>query len=149
MQIEIIPYTAFGPLLFGKTTMHETELLLGEPLKKRFNRKGIEEFEYEQFIIRFNPKTFTVRECTLLPHAAATINGMTITWDRNFLRSACEQDQSPRDVYGFIVLQRLGLAITGIHDDDLSQLAVTAFTKGEFDDLLPESTPYTMTYEED
>ena len=145
MTIEIIPYSAFGPLSFGKTTKHECVLLLGDPLKERINRKGIEEFEYEQFIVRFNSKTMTVRECTLLPHADAIISGITVTWDRNFLRLACEQDQSPRDVYGFIVFQRLGIAITGVHDDDESQLAVTAFSKGEFDDLLPESTPYTMS----
>jgi hypothetical protein len=145
MTIEIIPYSAFGPLSFGKTTKHECVLLLGEPLKKRINRKGIEEYEYEQFIVRFDPKTLTVRECTLLPHAEATINGITVTWDRNFLRLACEQDQSPRDAYGFIVLQRLGIAVTGVHDNDASQLAVTAFSKGEFDDLLPASTPYTIS----
>lgn len=145
MIIEIIPYTAFGPLSFGKTTKQECVLLLGEPLKKRSNRKGIEEFEYEQFIIRFNPKTLTVQECTLLPYTDATISGITVTWDRNFLRLACEQDQSPRDVYGFIVLQRLGIAVSGVHDDDESQLAVTAFSKGTFDDLLAESTPYTMS----
>jgi hypothetical protein len=145
MTIEIIPYSAFGPLSFGETTTYGCGLLLGEPLKKRINRKGVEEYEYEQFIVRFDPKTSTVRECTLLPYAEATINGITVTWDRNFLRLACEQDQSPRDMFGFIVLQRLGIAVTGVHDNDASQLAITAFSKGEFDDLLSESTPYTMS----
>jgi len=50
-------------------------------------------------------------------------------------------------VYGFIVLEHLGIAVTGIHDNDPSQLAITAFSKGEFDDLLPESTPYVMPQE--
>jgi hypothetical protein len=142
--IEIIPYSAFGPLNFGKTTKDECVLLLGEPLKERINRKGIEEFKYEQFIVRFHPRTLTVWECTLLPYADASIDDIAITWDRNFLRLACEKDQSPRDLYGFIVLQRLGIAVTGVHDDDDSQLAITVFSKGEFDDLLPESTPYTI-----
>ena len=145
MTIEIIPYSAFGPLSLGETTKHGCVLLLGEPLKKRINRRGIEEYEYEQFIVRFDPRTLTVRECTLLPHAEATISGIAVTWDRNFLRLACEQDQSPRDLFGFIVLQRLGIAVTGVHDNDASQLAITAFSKGEFDDLLPGSTPYTMS----
>jgi hypothetical protein len=142
MIIEIIPYSKFGPLSFGITTKGECELLFGEPLKKRTNRKGIQELEYEQFIVRFDPTTLTLRECTLLPRAGATVNGILITWDKNFLRLACEQDQDPRDVYGFIVLTRLGIAITGVHEDDESQLAVTVFSKGDFDDLLPESTPY-------
>ena len=142
MTIEIIPYSAFGPLRFEKTTKHECVRILGEPLKKRTTRRGIEEFEYEQFIVRFNPETLTIRECTLLPYADATINGITITWDRNFLRLACEYYQSPSDVYGFIVLPRFGIAVTGIHDDDESQLAITAFTKAELHNWLTKSVPY-------
>ena len=145
MTIEIIPYSAFGPLNFEKTTKDECVLSLGEPLKKRTNRKGIEEYEYQQFIVRFDSKTSTVRECTLLPYADAIVDGIRVTWDRNFLRLACKQDESPRDVYGFIVLQRLGIAVTGIHDDDESQLAVTAFSKGEFNDLIRDSAPFVMS----
>ena len=145
MTIEIIPYSAFGPLSFDKTTKDDCVLLMGDPLRKRTNRKGVEEYEYQQFIVRFDPRTSTVRECTLLPYADATIDGIAVTWDRNFLRLVCEQDQSPRDVCGFILFLRLGIAVTGIHDDDESQLAVTAFSKGEFNDLLPNSISYVMS----
>ncbi len=145
MTIEIISYAAFGPLKFDQTTKDECVRLLGEPIKKRTNRMGVEEYEYQQFIVRFNPKTSTVRECTLLPYADATINGIAVTWNLHFLHLLCEQDQSPRVVYGFIVFQRLGIAVTGIHDGDESQLAVTAFLKGEFNDLLPKSVPYVFS----
>jgi hypothetical protein len=142
MAIQITPYVSFGALMFNKTTKDECVLLLGEPLKKRTNRKGAEEYEYQQFIVRFNTATPTVRECTLLPYADASIDEIKVTWDKNFLRLACEQDSSPRNVYGFIIFNGLGIAVTGIHDDDESQLAITAFSKGEFDDLLPKSSPY-------
>jgi hypothetical protein len=142
MKIQITPYVSFGALMFNKTTKDECVLLLGEPLNKRTNRKGAEEYEYQQFIVRFNTATPTVRECTLLPYTNASIDEITVTWDKTFLRQACEKDSSPRDVYGFIVFNRLGIAVTGIHDDDESQLAITAFSKGEFDDLLLKSSPY-------
>jgi len=100
--------------------------------------------EYKHLIVRFAPKTLTLRECTLLPFVDASVNGIRITWDKDFLRRACEQDQDPRDVYGFIVLASLGIAVTGVHDNDESQLAVTAFSRGDFDDLLPASAPYKM-----
>lgn len=119
--------------------------LLGDSIRKRTNRKGVEEYEYQQFIVRFHPKTSTVQECTLLPYADATISGIAVTWDRNFLRLLCEQDPSPRDVYGFIVFPRLGIAVTRIHDGDESQLAVTAFLKGSLNDLLPNSVPYALS----
>ena len=136
------PYTSFGPLHFGRTTKNECLQLLGEPLQRRTNKAGLEELEYDLYIIRFNPQTQTVRECTLLPYADATIEDIMITWDKGFLHQACERDQSPRDIYGFIVLCDLGIAMTGIHDNDDSQLAITAFSKGDFNDLLPESVPY-------
>jgi hypothetical protein len=144
-SIIITPYATFGPLELGKTTKHECVALLGEPLRTQVSNGGAEEFVYEQFIVRFDPKKAKVRECTLLPRAKATINGIAVTWDKCFLHSLCEQDRSPRDVYGFIVFPSLGLAVTGVHDGDESQLAVTVFSEGEFDDLLPESMPFTGT----
>ena len=144
MAIVIVPYTAFGPLKFGKTTKQDCITLLGEPLEERASRMGVEEFVYEQCVVRFDRKTATVHECTLLPYTEAWVNGIAVTWDRTFLRLVCEQDQSPRDVYGFIVLVRLGIAVTGVHDADDGQLALTAFSRGAFDDMLPESTPFVM-----
>ena len=111
MAIQITPYVSFGALMFNKTTKDECVLLLGEPLKKRTNRKGAEEYEYQQFIVRFNTATPTVRECTLLPYADASIDEIKVTWDKNFLRLACEQDSSPRNVYGFIIFNGLGIAV--------------------------------------
>ena len=86
--------------------------------------------------------TNLVRECTLLPKASATIDGIKLTWDNEFLRKACDRDGNAKNVYGFIVLNNLGIAITGLHDKDKSQLAVTAFSRGDFDDLLVGSSPF-------
>lgn len=36
--------------------------------------------------------------------------------------------------YGFVVLHSLGIAITGIHDGDESQMAITVFSPGDFGD---------------
>lgn len=108
----------------------------GEPDRIRANRKGAEEYVYSNFTARFDPNTGLLRECTLLPKTAGLVDDIEITWDTDFLRRACERDENPRDVYGFIVLTRLGIAVTGIHDGDDSQLAITAFCEGAFDDLL-------------
>jgi hypothetical protein len=108
----------------------------------RTNRDGIEEFHYAEFILRFDPNAQTLTECTLLPRANAVIAGIDVTWDQAFLREACEKDGAPKDVYGFIVLTKLGIAVTGIHDNDESQLAVTVFEEGAFDSLLKNSSPF-------
>jgi len=142
--MEIKPYKSFGPLVFGQSSRADCVQLFGRPIQIKRNREGVEELHYDQFIIRIDPQTLAVRECTLLPRTDAIIAGIKITWDKSFLRRVCELDGSPKDVYGFIVLDHLGIAVTGIHDDDESQLAITAFSKGEFDDLLPESVPFAI-----
>ena len=142
MNIE--PYKSFGPLKFGQSSKDDCVHFLGEPMKISKNRVGIEEFHYDSFIIRFDRLTSTVRECTLLPRTTATIGDIDITWDQNFLRQACERDGSPRDSYGFIVLKNLGVAVTGIHDEDESQLAITAFSESDIDEMLARSVPFEL-----
>jgi hypothetical protein len=142
MRIE--PYKSFGPLLFGRSTRDDCISLLGEPRKVLRNREGVTEFHYDGYIVRFDKATDKVRECTLLARTRAQIGDIDVTWDRQFLQKACERDGSPKDVYGFIVLSNLGVAVAGIHDGDESQLAVTAFSEGDFDDLLAESAPFTL-----
>jgi hypothetical protein len=142
IAMNIVPYKSFGPLMFGQSTKADCVPLLGKPTKVSRNREGIEEFHYVGFIIRFDSSTSTVRECTLLPRTVAGIGDIGLTWDQEFLRRACDRDGSPRNVYGFIVLKNLGIAVTGIHDNDESQLAVTVFSEGDFDDLLAEAVPF-------
>jgi hypothetical protein len=140
--IHIEPYKSFGPLRFGVTTKDECIANLGKPVRTSRSREGIEEYHYNDFIVRFQPATNVVQECTVFPYTFATIGDIEITWDEVFLRRACERDSNARNVLGFIVLNRLGIAVSGIHDGDESQLAVTVYAKGLFDDLLPQGTPF-------
>jgi hypothetical protein len=72
----------------------------------------------------------------------ARISNIEFTWDKTFLQLVCDYDGAPQDLYGFIVLRRLGITVTGIHDDDESQMAVTVFCEGAFDNLLPKAIPF-------
>lgn len=140
--MNITSHNDFGPLKLGHTTSNECLQLLGHPVRQTVNREGRKEFVYHQFIVRCDAQTDLVRECTLLPRADATIDGIKVTWDLDFLRRICDRDGSPIETYGFIVCHNLGIAVTGIHDNDESQLAITVFSKGEFDSLLGQSVPY-------
>jgi hypothetical protein len=142
MRMIIEPYKSFGPLCFGVTNRDECIMLLGNPKDIRINREGVEEYHYDDFIVRFKPETHVVNECTVLPKIVAFISNIEFTWDKRFLRLACEYDGAPQELYGFIVLRRLGIAVTGIHDNDESQMAITIFCEGEFDDLLPKAIPF-------
>ena len=140
--MNIVPHEAVGPLRFGESTARDAVTAFGEPVRRRISREDDDELHYAGFVLRFDPANHVLQECTLLPRTPATIDGIDVTWDHAFLRRACERDGSPRDVYGFIVLTALGIAVTGIHDDDASQLAITVFSEGLFDDLMQRSVPF-------
>ena len=140
MNIE--PYKKIDSLQLGVSTKPDCKNRFGDPSNVRTNREGVEEFHYPEFILRFDPHAGTLTECTLLPRTNAVIANVIVTWDQAFLREACEKDGAPKDVYGCIVLTEFGIAVTGIHDNDESQLAVTVFEEGAFDSLLKDSSPF-------
>ncbi|MBN2711204.1 MAG: hypothetical protein JXR97_02080 [Planctomycetes bacterium] len=142
--MNIIPYTSVDSLLFGESTINDCIKLYGEPERTSVKRYGIKEYRYKGFIMRFEPEKGSLRECTLLPYSKAVFSDLPVTWDTSFLRQACAMDSAPVDIFGFIVLRDIGLAVTGIHDGDTGQLAVTAFSRGDFDDLMGDAKPFTI-----
>lgn len=140
MSLEIKSYTSIDDLRFENATKNDAISSFGKPSVERKTRLGNVEYKYNDFILRFDSLTSMLLECTLLPYVKATINGIKVTWDKAFLKKICELDGTPKNSYGFIVLGKLGLAITGIHDSDESQLAITIFHKSELDEFLEGST---------
>jgi hypothetical protein len=141
LMIRILPYKSVGNVLFGATKA-DCIAKFGVPEESVLNREGLEELKYSRLIVRIDPSVDQVVEFTLLPFCEGTIEGIEITWDQSFLSQLCRIDGGPREVFGFIVLPRIGVAVTGIHDDDSTQLAMTVFPKGAFDELLKSGTPY-------
>jgi hypothetical protein len=139
--MKIRPYQSVGEVVFGETKA-DCIRKLGLPQANGVNRDGVEELKYPQMVVRLDPIQKRVVEVTLLPYWNGTIEGIQVAWDRPFLSTLCLLDGEPRAVYGFIVLSRLGVAITGIHDADTAQLAMTVFPRGAFDELLKFGVPY-------
>ena len=47
------------------------------------------------------------------------------------------RDSQPLEIYGFLIFRELGITVTGYHDDDASQRAITCFVRGRWDKMLP------------
>ena len=145
MELEIKSYTSIDNLRFEYSTKNDAITCFGKPVMERITRLGNIEYEYTHFILRFDPLTHTLLECTLLPYAEAIINGIAVTWDKAFLKELCLLDEEPKNAYGFIILGKFGLAITGIHDSDESQLAITVFRKSVLNEFLEGSNDFDAT----
>ncbi|MET3120391.1 hypothetical protein AAKU64_004643 [Undibacterium sp. GrIS 1.8] len=58
------------------------------------------------------------------------------------LQRLIREDQQPFIYLGFIVLLNLGITLTGFHDQDTSQKAITLFSRGTWDKRLPKLKPF-------
>lgn len=144
--MQIVPYKSCGNMVFAMSTQDDCLTAYGQPCKIQVNRDGEVEFHYFGFIMRFSSSDCLFRECTLLPRFAAVVAipgaVIPVTWDDTFLVNICKADVNPVEAYGFLILNSLGIAITGLQDRDESQVAITAFSKGDFDEFLENSIPY-------
>lgn len=105
----------------------------GLPNDTSLNTEGEVEFHFDGFILRFDSGAKEFRECTLLPGCVAKINGVDVEWSKGFLDWISTEDNDLKEVFGFIVSLKLGLAVTGFHDGDEFQAAIHAFRFGDWD----------------
>lgn len=132
MKIET--YKSFGSVNFG---MSEQEVVnqLGTPANIRTNNENELEYHYDELIVRYDAESKLVREGTLLPKGSGEllINNIVLDWKDDLLKEFCQKDGDPYEFYGYIVLFSLGLTLTGFHDGDEAQKAISVFRQGDWD----------------
>jgi hypothetical protein len=131
---KIISYTGPKPLLFGMTK-EQAEALVGHPLTIRPNNLGEQDASYKTFSIRYSKDSGSLVEVGFSPNANVDICGLKPFEQPNAWLELLRQDTAPYECLGFIVLLNLGITLTGFHDNDLSQRAITAFNVGRWDDF--------------
>ncbi|WP_447895921.1 hypothetical protein [Vreelandella sp. GE22] len=138
---EIEPYISVGPLSFG-FSQKEVKSLLGDPVRTSTNRKGEKDFHYFNAIARFSSINLTLIEVGITPSASALIKNINLYDDPDALNKLVMLDGTASEYYGFIVFFNLGITMTGFHDGDDSQKAVTAFTRGRWNHLREDMQPF-------
>ncbi|QSX37100.1 hypothetical protein [Shewanella sedimentimangrovi] len=132
--MKVVTYISFGPIKFG---MSEAEVFnsLGKPICTRTNNENELEYHYNGFIVRFDAVSKKVREGTFLPKESGMlqVNDISLDWQGDVLKELCRIDGDPHEFYGYIVLFNLGVCLTGFHDGDDAQKAISAFRKGDWD----------------
>lgn len=141
-MINIIPYESIGSIRF-EMKIEEIIDLLGKP-------KSVEKSKHsDEVVLRYPPPTFHrigvsnigVHEVSLLPTHEVKIFNINIFEETDSFYKLCKLDGNPRASFGFIIFSNLGIAVTGLHDNDESQRAVTAFRKGYWDEIFTNATP--------
>lgn len=139
MIVTIEPYEAIGPLRFGMSR-DEVVAAIGNPKRVSNNRRGNPVLWYDWLNVIIEPDGLV--EVGFGPEAPVSIGGMNPFSDPDTFINLCKLDGSPHEVLGFIVLQRLGITLTGFHDNDESQKSITAFARGRWDVLNSKMEPF-------
>lgn len=140
-EFRIVP-GGIHPLLLGMDR-EQTTRMMGEEPTTSGSRLPSEE------VLRYGDARVVMRdgravEISLVPSAKVLFEGKPLFDDPSVWRDLVTADGDPREVLGFIVLPRLRLTLTGFHDGDESQLAVSAFEPGRWDILESEMRPFRL-----
>lgn len=144
-MIKILPYERVNNLMMESGSPSDAVSEFGSPVSIRKTRTGNIEYRYKDMYLRFSGGTESFLECTLLPNCIAKIDGIPVVWNKEFVVDLCVLDGDPRIAFGFLILSKYGVAITGIHDDESSQVAITAFSKNELEEFLKDSEKYNFS----
>ncbi|MDH4746830.1 hypothetical protein OMP43_22630 [Sphingomonas sp. CBMAI 2297] len=135
----IEPYTSAGGFKFG-ASYNEVVSALGEPCSTERSRLGETIVRYDGFGATISSRG--VVEVYFLPGVDVSLLGFDVFGDAAAFGSLCILDGDPKEFMGFIILFKLGVTMTGFHDGDAAQQAITAFEKGRWDRLLGEMQEY-------
>ena len=132
--MKIVPYQSIGPVSFD---MSESEVIahIGAPQRTDENMNQ-REYHYSDFVVRFDSDNQRMCEVTLSPEIfeKVEIDQLKLDWSNHskVFETLCQADGNPFDSVGFIILYKLGIAMTGFHDGNDSQKAITVFRKNSW-----------------
>jgi hypothetical protein len=139
-MIEIRPYAGVGPVRFGMSPT-ETVEHLGQPQAVSTNRSSETVQRYPTMLLTYDAEGLA--EVGMFPESEARLGSLDPLTRQGFAGLIAE-DGEAQGVLGFVVLLNLGITVTGVHDDDQGQRAVTAFRKGRWDRVRASMKPFSL-----
>lgn len=125
-------YVGALPVRFGMQP-DEVEAVLGEPQRKSRNFRKEMTYDYENVNVGFDMSN-SVAHIGFVPGANVAYDGQPL-FSQDVFHRLVRLDSEAKEVVGFVVLLKLGIAFTGFHDGDESQKAVSVFVEGAYDEL--------------
>lgn len=132
-------YVSAGSFKFGDT-YDEVVAVLGEPCLTEKRRPAETIVGYDKFGATISSKG--VVEVYFLPGIDVSLHGVDVFRDPGAFNSLCTLNGGAKEFMGFIILLKLGITLTGFHDNNTDQQAITAFEKGRWDQLLDDMREY-------
>jgi hypothetical protein len=126
-------------------TPSELRKLLGQPQRESRNQRREIDESWGCISVRYDAQKETAVEIGLMAPAQALYHGQDLLALRDPIGLLQADDATPMEYVGFLIFLRLGLTLTGFHDDDESQKALTLFQAGRWDHLIQKMKPFQHT----
>ena len=131
-RMEIIPNIGVGQIRFGMAR-EEVISILGPAEDSGKNSEGEVSDDWPLMSVRYSKNTDEVVEIALRHESGVIYNGRTYVLGDELLEELLKSDSSPQLCLGFLLFLDLGIALTGVHDNDSEQLALSVFSSGRWD----------------
>jgi hypothetical protein len=140
MMIEIRSYVGVGPLRFGMSPSEASDHL-GQPPTVTTNRLSESVHRYPTIFLTFDGEGLA--EVSILPEGNPRVRSLDPLTLGGLVALAAE-DGAAQEVVGCVVLLNLGIAVTGVHDEEPGQLSVTAFRRGRWERVREQMKPIAL-----
>ena len=136
----LLPYRGTSLVKFGATP-DDVESVLGPAQRTKKTRAG-NRMEYRETCRVEYSNEDKVVEMTFWPPGTLLLDSRNLLQGSDQVKRLSVHDKHPLEHVGFVVFYELGLAMTGFHDGDKGQEAITIFSKGKWDDSKENMRPY-------
>jgi hypothetical protein len=135
----IEPQTGVLPVRFGMTAA-EVARVLGPPVRTTRNYLSEREEQRSGVNVRYAERGEVV-EVSLLPSVCLLFHGTDLFKEVDPIGVLRHADPNPYEWVGFAVFLSLGVAVSGYHDNDSSQRAITVSKLGRWDTYKAQFVP--------
>ena len=133
------PYVSVGTIKFGMTN-EEVDKMQGKADSISVDGKGEVEEDRGNISIRYDDEG--VAEIAFSSGCFLEYDGCNLNKLDNLVQFLMKRDRKPFECLGFLIFKGLGLAISGYHDGDDEQKAITAFKRGRWDSMTEYFSEY-------
>lgn len=141
MHFSAEPYCGALPIKFGMAP-EDVAMELGKPTRVTTNWLGELDQSWGSVSVRYSKEQGVAVEIALLPSTKLLFGDIDLFRCDNPIGILMQHDSIPYESLGFIVFMELGMTITGFHDRDDAQRAITMFQRGRWDAQKPRMKPY-------
>lgn len=140
MLYRLVPNQGLFPIVIGMSYEQLTSTLHAGRVDQT---RGSSEFDvwFDDCNARVTIQDNKVVEVSVFPPSDVLFDGKRLFSDAGCWKYLVASDPQPMESVGFIILNSISVAFTGLHDQDHSQAAITMFKVGRWDVLLP-MTPF-------